>query len=116
MPACDGYTSKHIVCAHTYLPDIVDVWMVFWWSKEEFDSLSELDPTEGGVGQVEENSKDHRDWDQPQTLVGQGGQYCGEGGREGRREGERERGREGGRERERGREGEREREGGIAIS
>ena len=50
MPACDGYTSKHIVCAHTYLPDIVDVWMVFWWSKEKFDSLSELDPTEGGVG------------------------------------------------------------------
>ena len=70
VPACDGYTFqcrsyKHIVSGHTctYLPDIVDVWMVFWWSKEKFDSLSELDPTEGGVGQVEENSEDHRDWD-----------------------------------------------------
>ena len=53
--------------------------MVFGRSEEEPYSLGDLDTTEGGVGEVEEDSQHHRDGNQPQTFVGQGSQHWREG-------------------------------------
>ena len=53
--------------------------MVFGRSEEEFDSSGELHLAQGGVGEVEEDTQNHRDGDQPEHSVRQGSQHWGEG-------------------------------------
>ena len=66
------YIYIYIYISFAHLPDVVDIWVMFGRSEDELDSLGELHTTEGGVGQVEEDSQHHCDGDVLQHNIGQG--------------------------------------------
>ena len=71
----------------THIPDVVHIWVVFWWREEQLDPGSQLHAADGGVGKVEEDTKHYSNRDELQNRSSKGRQdYYGWAKRERKRE------------------------------
>jgi len=77
-PSTYMYTDAQVVLAPafpsppTHIPDVVHIWVVFWWREEQLDPGSQLHAADGGVGKVEEDTKHHSNRDELQNRSSKG--------------------------------------------
>ena len=72
--SCTGSITSAFPSPPTHIPDVVHIWVVFWWREEQLDPGYQLHAAEGGVGKVEEDTKHYSYRDELQNRSSKGRQ------------------------------------------